>query len=65
MSVRGAEVDERRQYAHEHATAYDAVRTAANRLELAGKGHEREAALLRAICRRITQHEATGSCDGD
>jgi hypothetical protein len=54
-----------RQFAHEHARAYDAVHAAANRLELAGPGHEREVALLRAICRRISRHEAAGSCDGD
>lgn len=58
-------VDESRQFAHEHARAYDAVHHAANVLELAGEGHQREVALLRAICRRITQHEAAGSCDGD
>ena len=57
--------DQRRQFAHEHERAYDAVETAAQRLELGGPGHAREVALLRAIRRRLSRHLVDGGCDGD
>lgn len=56
--------DERRQFAHEHSKAYDAVQAAANLLEMAGEAHEREAGLLRAIRRRLASHLVDGGCDG-
>jgi ferric-dicitrate binding protein FerR (iron transport regulator) len=54
-----------RQFDHEHCRAYEAVERAAQRLELAGPGHTREAGLLRAIRRRLARHVNDGSCDGD
>ena len=57
--------EHRRAFAHEHGQAYDAVEKAAQRLELAGPGHEREVALLRAIRRRLSRHLVDGTCDGD
>jgi hypothetical protein len=52
-------------FEHEHSRAYDAIETAAQRLELAGSGHEREVGLLRAIRRRLARHLEVGDCDGD
>lgn len=54
-----------RQFAHEHSRAYDAVRRAANLLEMAGPGHARDALLLQAIRHRLNGHLADGDCRGE
>lgn len=52
---------ERAAHEHEHARVHEAAETLAQRLEIAG--HDREAALVRAIRRRMAEDIARQSCE--